>query len=57
MPTPAVILDRAIVQRNCDAMLNACAELGVGFRPHVKSHKACAMAGCQGAESNLLTAL
>jgi D-serine deaminase-like pyridoxal phosphate-dependent protein len=37
--TPAAILDRAIVTRNSHAMLNACHELGVGFRAHVKSHK------------------
>ncbi|KAF1832740.1 hypothetical protein BDW02DRAFT_570742 [Decorospora gaudefroyi] len=39
LPTPAVVLDRAIIRRNCDAMLNICAELKVGFRAHVKSHK------------------
>jgi hypothetical protein len=39
VPTPAVVLDRAIIRRNCDAMLNVCKELGVGFRAHVKSHK------------------
>lgn len=41
LPTPAVILDRAIIRRNCNAMLQVCSELGVGFRPHVKSHKVC----------------
>ncbi len=41
IPTPAVILDRAVLQRNCDAMLRACEALGVGFRAHVKSHKVC----------------
>lgn len=39
LPTPAVVLDYAIVRRNCDAMLRVCGELGVGFRAHVKSHK------------------
>jgi D-serine deaminase-like pyridoxal phosphate-dependent protein len=39
LPTPAVVLDRAIITKNCDAMLNVCKELGVGFRAHVKSHK------------------
>ncbi|KAF2851146.1 hypothetical protein T440DRAFT_467886 [Plenodomus tracheiphilus IPT5] len=39
LATPAVLLDRALIQRNCDAMLNICSELGVGFRAHVKSHK------------------
>jgi D-serine deaminase-like pyridoxal phosphate-dependent protein len=39
IPTPAVVLDRAIIRRNCDAMLSICEELRVGFRAHVKSHK------------------
>ncbi|CAO2656410.1 Nn.00g052130.m01.CDS01 [Neocucurbitaria sp. VM-36] len=39
LPTPAVVLDRAIIRRNCDAMLTVCEKLGVGFRAHVKSHK------------------
>lgn len=39
LPTPAVVLDRALIKRNCNAMLNVCKELGVGFRAHVKSHK------------------
>ncbi|KAF2869070.1 putative serine dehydratase domain-containing protein [Massariosphaeria phaeospora] len=37
--TPAIVLDRAIVRRNCAAMLDVCRSLGVGFRAHVKSHK------------------
>jgi len=37
--TPAVVLDRAVLRRNCEAMLAACAGLGVGLRAHVKSHK------------------
>lgn len=39
LPTPAVVLDRALIKRNCNAMLNVCKVLGVGFRAHVKSHK------------------
>ncbi|CBX98334.1 hypothetical protein IAQ61_010433 [Plenodomus lingam] len=39
LDTPAILLDRAILKKNCDAMLNVCSELGVGFRAHVKSHK------------------
>ncbi|KAG9191763.1 hypothetical protein G6011_10497 [Alternaria panax] len=39
LPTPAAVLDRTIIQRNCDAMLNICAELKVGFRAHIKTHK------------------
>ncbi|KAF2470288.1 uncharacterized protein BDR25DRAFT_334383 [Lindgomyces ingoldianus] len=37
--TPAAVIDRAIVRRNCNAMLNATKSLGVGFRAHIKSHK------------------
>ncbi|KAL5391517.1 hypothetical protein PMIN06_007405 [Paraphaeosphaeria minitans] len=39
LPTPAVVLDRAKVRKNCEAMLDVCGKLGVGFRAHVKSHK------------------
>ena len=39
VPTPAAVLDRNVVQRNCLQMLKACEALQVGFRPHVKTHK------------------
>tara|TARA_R110002003_G_scaffold68_13_gene6166 strand:- start:44317 stop:44562 length:246 start_codon:yes stop_codon:yes gene_type:complete len=39
LPTPAIILDRSKIVRNCNAMLQVCRKLGVGFRAHVKSHK------------------
>lgn len=39
IPTPAAVIDRAIVRRNCDAMLEVCKALRVSFRFHVKSHK------------------
>ncbi|KAF2026705.1 hypothetical protein EK21DRAFT_73561 [Setomelanomma holmii] len=39
LPTPAAILDRGKIVKNCDAMLQVCDRLGVGFRAHVKSHK------------------
>lgn len=39
LPTPAAILDLALVRRNCDRMLDTCEALGVGFRAHVKTHK------------------
>lgn len=39
VPTPAAVLDKAVVQRNCLQMLKACQALQVGFRPHVKTHK------------------
>ena len=38
VPTPAAVLDRAVVRRNCAQMLQACEGLGVKFRAHVKTH-------------------
>ena len=37
--TPATVIDRAVVKRNCNAMLDVCKKLGVRFRAHIKSHK------------------
>jgi D-serine deaminase-like pyridoxal phosphate-dependent protein len=37
--TPALLLDRQIVHRNCTHMLAKARRSGVGFRPHVKTHK------------------
>lgn len=37
---PAVVIDAAVVRRNCKLMLETAKELGVGFRAHVKTHKA-----------------
>jgi D-serine deaminase-like pyridoxal phosphate-dependent protein len=37
--TPAFLVDRSIVQRNCDRMREKAARSGVHFRPHVKTHK------------------
>lgn len=45
--TPAAVIDRSIVKRNCDAMLNVCKELRVGFRAHIKSHKTLEIAKLQ----------
>ncbi|KAF5640856.1 alanine racemase [Fusarium sp. NRRL 25303] len=39
VPKPAVILDRARVNRHCHSMLKAVDTLGLGFRAHVKTHK------------------
>ena len=39
VPTPAVILDRAVVRRNCNQLQDACRFSGLKFRPHVKTHK------------------
>ena len=37
--TPAFLVDRTIVARNCARMLEKARASGVGFRPHVKTHK------------------
>jgi D-serine deaminase-like pyridoxal phosphate-dependent protein len=37
--TPAFLVDRAVVQRNCDRMRGKAQSSGVRFRPHVKTHK------------------
>lgn len=37
--TPAFLVDRGIVQRNCDTMREKARASGVAFRPHVKTHK------------------
>jgi D-serine deaminase-like pyridoxal phosphate-dependent protein len=39
LPTPAIVLDRSKIKKNCTAMLQVCQKLNVGFRAHVKSHK------------------
>jgi D-serine deaminase-like pyridoxal phosphate-dependent protein len=37
--TPAFLVDKQIVQRNCDRMRRKAEASGVIFRPHVKTHK------------------
>ena len=37
--TPALLVDRDVVARNCDRMRQKAIDSGVGFRPHVKTHK------------------
>jgi D-serine deaminase-like pyridoxal phosphate-dependent protein len=39
IPTPAFLVDRPTVQRNCAKMRDKAHASGVGFRPHVKTHK------------------
>ncbi|RFU30255.1 hypothetical protein B7463_g6090, partial [Scytalidium lignicola] len=39
VPTPAAILDLAVVRRNCERMLGACEALQLEWRAHVKTHK------------------
>ena len=39
LQTPALILDRAALQRNLDAMHSRMQRLGVALRPHLKTAK------------------
>ena len=45
--TPAFIVDRTIVQKNCDAMREKAQRSGVVFRPHMKTHKTAEIARMQ----------
>jgi D-serine deaminase-like pyridoxal phosphate-dependent protein len=45
--TPSFLVDRNIVQRNCDAMREKARLSGVAFRPHVKTHKSVAIGRMQ----------
>ncbi|PHH70550.1 hypothetical protein CDD82_7047 [Ophiocordyceps australis] len=39
VPTPAAVINVAAARRNCERMLEACDELDLGWRAHVKTHK------------------
>src|SRR5664279_5718104 len=39
LPTPAFLVDRSIVEQNCDRMRAKALAADVAFRPHVKTHK------------------
>ncbi|KAJ6439795.1 alanine racemase domain-containingprotein [Purpureocillium lavendulum] len=39
VPTPAAVLNVSAARRNCDRMLQACEQLNLGWRAHVKTHK------------------
>ena len=47
LTTPALLVDAAIVTRNCDRMREKAALSGVQFRPHVKTHKTVEIARLQ----------
>lgn len=49
--TPAIVLDRSKIKKNCAAMLQVCKKLDVGFRAHVKSHKTLELAAIQVGET------
>ncbi len=39
LPTPALLLDLDVLERNLDRMAERARALGVGLRPHAKTHK------------------
>ncbi len=39
LPTPALLLDLDVLERNLRRMSERAASLGVALRPHVKTHK------------------
>ncbi len=39
LPTPALLLDAEVLERNLRTMAARCRDLGVRLRPHVKTHK------------------
>lgn len=39
LPTPALLLDADVLERNLRTMAARCRDLGVRLRPHVKTHK------------------
>ncbi|HEX9943790.1 MAG TPA: alanine racemase [Thermoanaerobaculia bacterium] len=47
LPTPALLLDLDILERNLRRMSDKAATLGVALRPHVKTHKCLEVAGLQ----------
>lgn len=39
VPTPALLLDLDVLERNLSRMAERCSRLGVALRPHIKTHK------------------
>src|SRR5690606_17392568 len=48
LPTPCVIIDLDVLDRNTARMARAAAEAGVALRPMVKTHKSVYVAALQG---------
>ncbi len=44
IPTPALVLDLAVFERNLKKMADHCAANGIGLRPHAKTHKSAEIA-------------
>lgn len=40
LPTPALVISRPVVERNIALLLQDVDDLGIAFRPHVKTLKA-----------------
>jgi D-serine deaminase-like pyridoxal phosphate-dependent protein len=47
LPTPAFLVDQAVVEKNCRAMRQKAIDSEVVFRPHVKTHKTIEIAKMQ----------
>lgn len=47
VPTPALLLDQSILERNLTRMQDRANELGVALRPHIKTHKCIEIANHQ----------
>ena len=47
VPTPAVVIEEAIVRRNIDRLAAYAAAHGLAVRPHTKTHKSVRIAGLQ----------
>jgi D-serine deaminase-like pyridoxal phosphate-dependent protein len=47
LPTPALLLDLDVLERNLDRMSERAASLGVALRPHIKTHKSIEVAKLQ----------
>jgi D-serine deaminase-like pyridoxal phosphate-dependent protein len=47
LTTPALILDRVVLERNLDRMAARATRLGVALRPHIKTHKCIEVAALQ----------
>jgi D-serine deaminase-like pyridoxal phosphate-dependent protein len=39
LPTPALTINLAVLERNLDRMAALCREGGLALRPHIKTHK------------------
>ena len=39
LPTPIALVDRHVAAINCKKMLDACRDLNLLFRSHIKTHK------------------